>query len=111
MNATIHYLWLIPALPLLAAGILALTKQPHRHFAWMLAVGAMGLSFLLSFAAFVTTLQPHTGGETVRAVQNIPWFEFGATSLRIGWVLDPLTACMLVMVTFVGTLIFIYSVG
>src|SRR4030095_11508317 len=27
------------------------------------------------------------------------------------WVLDPLTAAMLVMVTFVGALIFIYSVG
>jgi len=31
--------------------------------------------------------------------------------LKLGWVLDPLTAVMLVMVTFVGTLIFIYSTG
>src|SRR5207247_176057 len=31
--------------------------------------------------------------------------------LRLGWVLDPLTAIMLLMVTFVGGLIFIYSVG
>src|ERR1041385_1100771 len=33
------------------------------------------------------------------------------TSLQLGWVLDPLTAVMLLMVTFVGLLIFIYSVG
>src|SRR5206468_2046122 len=59
----------------------------------------------------VATLQPHSAGEAVRAVRNIPWFQFGDTTLRIGWVLDPLSACMLVMVTFVGTLIFIYSVG
>src|ERR1043166_1636111 len=111
MNTIIHYLWLIPVLPLLAAGVLALTKQPHRLFAATLAIGAMGLSFVLSFAAFLTTLQSHGSGETVRAVQNVPWFQFADTSLRIGWVLDPLTACMLVMVTFVGTLIFIYSVG
>ena len=31
--------------------------------------------------------------------------------MDIGWVLDPLTAIMLVMVTFVGMLIFIFSVG
>src|SRR6202042_503023 len=29
----------------------------------------------------------------------------------LGWMLDPLTAVMLVMVTFVGLLIFIYSIG
>src|SRR5206468_757509 len=59
----------------------------------------------------VATLQPHSAGEAVRAVRNIPWFQFGDTTLRIGWVLDPLSACMVVMVTFVGLLIFIYSVG
>src|SRR6476660_9306438 len=107
----VQYLWLVPFLPLLAAGILALTKQPHRRFAAILAIVAMGVSFLLSLTAFIATLHPHGGTETVRAVQNIPWFQFGDITLRIGWVLDPLTACMLVMVTFVGTLIFIYSVG
>ena len=35
----------------------------------------------------------------------------GKRWLQLGWVLDPLTAVMLVMVTFVGLLIFIYSVG
>ena len=36
---------------------------------------------------------------------------FGETTLRLGWVLDPLTACMIVMVTFVGALIFVFSIG
>src|SRR5687767_3917589 len=35
----------------------------------------------------------------------------GNTSLRLGIALDPLTAVMLVMVTFVGLLIFIFSAG
>jgi len=114
MNGILNSLWLIPALPLLAAGILAVTKQPHRRFAWIVAVGAMGVSFVLSMAAFLATLHPPAGEETLHAVRNINWFQFGDTSaavLRIGWVLDPLTACMLVMVTFVGSLIFIYSIG
>src|SRR5438477_8314214 len=114
MNSILLYLWLVPVLPLVAAGILSLTKQPHRRFAATLAIGAMVLSFILSVFAFLATLHPHAEGEAARAVQNITWFHFGATAdatLRIGWVLDPLTACMLVMVTFVGSLIFIYSVG
>ena len=35
----------------------------------------------------------------------------GDTALRLGWVLDPLAAVMLVMVSLVGLLIFIYSLG
>jgi len=71
----------------------------------------MILAFALSCAAFVSTLGAHTGMEVERHVYNFNWFQFGDTWLKLGWVLDPLTAIMLVMVTFVGLLIFIYSVG
>jgi NADH-quinone oxidoreductase subunit L len=37
--------------------------------------------------------------------------QFGSEWVKLGWVLDPLAAVMLVMVTFVGLLIFIYSVA
>ena len=35
----------------------------------------------------------------------------GGEWVKLGWMLDPLTAVMLVMVCFVGLLIFIYSTG
>ncbi len=44
-------------------------------------------------------------------VFNFPWLQFGNEWLKLGWMLDPLTAVMLLMVTFVGLLIFIYSTG
>ena len=50
-------------------------------------------------------------GQPGTEVVNFPWLQFGSEWLRLGWVLDPLTAVMLVMVTFVGLLIFIYSAG
>jgi NADH-quinone oxidoreductase subunit L len=50
-------------------------------------------------------------GQAVRETVNFSWFQFGATSVDLGWVLDPLSAIMAVMVCFVGLLIFIYSVG
>jgi NADH-quinone oxidoreductase subunit L len=104
-------LWLIPALPVLAAGLIAVTRQPYRKRAAGLAIGSMVLSFLLALCAFAHTLKLGNGA---KEVFNFGWLQFAAGDagvLDLGWVLDPLTAVMLVMVTFVGTLIFIYSVG
>jgi NADH-quinone oxidoreductase subunit L len=111
MTRPIQTLWLIPALPLLAAGITALAKRPQRKLAATLAIGSMSVSFLLSCWAFVGTLGKHSGPGVERHVYNFNWLQFGDAWLQLGWVLDPLTAVMLVMVTFVGLLIFIYSVG
>lgn len=109
MTWIVQNLWLIPALPLLAAGLSALAKQPRRGLAATLAIGSMVLAFGLSSVAFVHTFGGH--GETARVFHNFPWFPMGESTLQLGWVLDPITAAMLVMITFVGTLIFIFSVG
>src|SRR5204862_6929936 len=111
MTGLVQNLWLIPALPLLAAGVTALAKRPRRAFAATLAIGSMGVSFLLSCEAFTETLREHPGAGVERQVHNFNWLQFGDAWLQLGWMLDPLTAVMLVMVTFVGLLIFIYSVG
>src|SRR6266446_3526335 len=111
MDRIVHSVWLIPALPLLAAGLSAFAKQRHRRFAASLAIGSMMLALALSCVAFVATLQHSGHGEAGRQVFNFPWFQLGDTWLRLGWVLDPLAAIMLVMVSLVGLLIFIYSLG
>jgi NADH-quinone oxidoreductase subunit L len=100
-------LWLIPALPMLAAGLSALAPQRARKFSAALAIGSMVISFLLALCAFTQAL----GHPGVEQVSNFNWFQFGDQWVQLGWLLDPLTAVMLVMVTFVGTLIFIYSTG
>lgn len=111
MNSLVQTLWLIPALPLLAAGIIALLKRPQRKPAAALAIGSMALAFLVSCVAFAATLQPEAGKGAVQLIHNFDWFDLGGSALRLGWLLDPLTAGMLVMVTFVGALIFIFSTG
>ncbi len=106
MTWIVQNLWLIPALPFLAAGFGALLRQRSRMPAASLAIGSMALSFLLSLCAFA-----HALAHPAIQVFNFRWFQFGDQWLQLGWVLDPLTAVMLVMVTFVGLLIFIYSIG
>src|SRR5579859_7816262 len=102
----VRYLWLIPALPTLAAGIGALLKRGQRTLAATLAICSMSASFVLAVVAFAHLLLT-----PARLFINIPWMQFGNDWVRLGWVLDPLAAVMLVMVTFVGLLIFIYSVA
>ncbi|MSU46356.1 MAG: NADH-quinone oxidoreductase subunit L [Lacunisphaera sp.] len=105
MTLPVQYLWLIPALPLLAAGIGALTPRNGRNLAAGSAILAMAVAFVLSCFALNGALQ----APATHAVYNFAWFDLGHDALRLGLLLDPLTAFMCVMVTFVGLLIFIFS--
>jgi len=109
MTWIVQNLWLVPALPVFAAAISALLGRRNRILAAALAIGSLAVSFLLSLCAFAHVLANH-GADQVLTF-NFRWFQFGNEWLQLGWMLDPLTAVMLVMVTFVGLLIFIYSVG
>lgn len=107
MSNTASTLWLIPALPLLAAVLTTFVGKTQKSLASGLAIGGMAGAFLLSVKAFAAALGLHG----VPEVHNFLWLEYGETQMQLGWVLDPLSAMMLVMVTFVGALIFIFSVG
>ncbi len=104
-------LWLIPFLPLVAAAISAVLKRHQRKAASSLALGSMAAALVLSLWAFANVLAHSGTGPLPRQVWNFTWFSFGDAALRLGWVLDPLTVVMLVMVSLVGLLIFIYSLG
>jgi NADH-quinone oxidoreductase subunit L len=106
-----QWLWLIPAVPILASGVIAVSKQPRRKTASALAIGSLGFSLLLALIAFAHVLSGWMNGEAVRETANFTWIQVGTSHVDLGWVLDPLSAVMLVMVTFVGLLIFIYSTG
>ncbi len=73
----------------------------------MTAIGGQAIALLVSLVAFVSTLS----SPGFRSFQNFTWFVVGESPLRLGWVLDPLAAVMLVMITFVSLLIFVFSVG
>src|SRR5512146_416413 len=110
-SAITGILWLVPALPILASGVITLLKQPRRRAAATLSIGSLAISLLISIAAFAHVLSGWLAGNAVREVSNFTWIRFGGSAVELGWVLDPLAAIMLVMVSLVGLLIFIYSVG
>jgi len=103
----IDHLWLIPAVPFAASLIILSLSNARRKTAAALAVLGQVAVLAVSIIAFLPTLQTHG----FRAVQNFTWFTFGEQTLRLGFVLDPLAAAMLVMISLVGLCIFVFSVG
>ena len=100
-------LWLIPAVPLGASLIILSSGNSRRRTAAALAILGQIAALVLSIIAFLLTL----AAPGFRAIHNFTWFTFGDQALRIGWVLDPLAAAMMVMITLVGLCIFVFSVG
>ena len=100
-------LWLVPAIPLAAAALILALGPTHRRSAAGAAILGQVIAFALAICAFLPTL----AAPGWRAVHNFAWFTFGTFPLRIGWLLDPLSAAMLLMITLVSLCIFIFSVG
>src|SRR2546429_9902984 len=94
MTWLVPNLWLIPALPLVAAAVTALARRPQRRLAATLALGSVILAFSLSWAAIVLIFGAHTGMGGERHGYNFNLFQFGNPWLQLGLGLDPLTARM-----------------
>jgi NADH-quinone oxidoreductase subunit L len=100
-------LWLIPAVPLAASLIILSLVNSRRSAAAALAVIGQIAAFALSILSFLPTLRV----PGYRSVHNFTWFTFGEQTLRIGWMIDPLAAAMLLMISLVSLCIFIFSIG
>ena len=99
--------WLIPLVPLGASLLILTLRKTRGSGAFALAIMGQIAALTIAVLSFSWTLQ--TPG--ARAVQNFTWVTFGDQVLRLGCVLDPLAAAMLVMITFVGLWIFVFSNG
>jgi NADH-quinone oxidoreductase subunit L len=131
-----NQLWLIPVLPLagfLVNGLVALVAsssraekesgadQPgaplpyaQRLFHGLVGVGSVGFAAVLAFAAVVPYVlgSTHNPEGLAPVVQRVyTWMAAGDYSVDVAFRLDALSALMLSFVTFVGTLIHLYSVG
>jgi NADH-quinone oxidoreductase subunit L len=104
-------LWLIPFIPLVGSIINGLFgKRFIRNEAVIggIATGAVFLSFLISASCFFQLL-----GDPVKVHQQVvaSWMTVGKLQIDWGFLLDPLSALMLMVVTGVGSLIHLYSIG
>jgi len=104
----ISLVWLIPAFPLAAFLVNGLFgRRWLGHMTGVIASVAVGLSALLSIGVFLEVL----GGKTQTVVALYRWIAVGDFTINVSALIDPLSSVMLLVVTVVSFLIFIYSNG
>ena len=104
------YIWLIIALPLAGAAILLLAGRRTNRWGHWLGILMVWASFALGATMFATML-----GEPAeeRGVQQTlyTWISSGSFTATVGFQLDQLSMIFVLLITGVGGLIHIYSVG
>lgn len=100
-------LLLIPVLPLIATVVVGLFgRQLPRSAAHVITIAGVGFAFALSAFVFLETLDGFTTNETVYT-----WLTSGRLTFEVGFLIDNLTAMMMVVVTFVSLMVHIYTIG
>lgn len=102
---------LIPAAPLVGFLLISLNYKRLGHTTTaVIACGVVLLSFLLSLYLFSNMLQL---SEDQRSMQVVlaNWFSAGDFSVNISFLVDPLSIIMIMIITGVGFLIHVYSIG
>ncbi|MBI1784099.1 NADH-quinone oxidoreductase subunit L, partial [Candidatus Sumerlaeota bacterium] len=103
-------IWIIPLLPFSAFLINGLFGRWLKEMGGWIAVCMMGFAALLS---------AQMGWQAAAGQVELPldsgpiwdWISVGSLQISVGFHYDQLTAVMLFVVTFVGALVFLYSIG
>ncbi|HVP68536.1 MAG TPA: NADH-quinone oxidoreductase subunit L [Anaeromyxobacteraceae bacterium] len=111
----VSYLWLIPLFPALGAlanslfGI-RLQRAFGKRAVHLIAIAMMVLSFSVAVRAF---LELYALAPADRFLSQTLWrmLSAGQLSFDLGFALDPLSMMMVLIITFIGTLIHVFSIG
>ena len=112
MNAelTASLLWLIPALPLLGAAILLLGGRATDRWGHLLGTGLAIASFAVALIMF-TGMVSRSADDRVVSDVLFSWVPVGELQVDFGFLLDQLSMCFVLLITGVGSLIHVYSIG
>jgi NADH-quinone oxidoreductase subunit L len=138
VNGILDYLWLVPALPLLGVvlnGAIALfAERPfllkeaeghgaghddahghhetptYRNLVAFIAPAVVGAAFVVALLCVLSLASRPADGRTFVQIL-FPWIQAGSLLVPAGLQLDPLSSVMALVVTGVGFLIHVYSVG
>jgi len=104
------FVWLLIALPLLGAAVLLLGGRRTDKFGPLLATAMSWGSFLVGVAIILHLI----GLPTEERAQHLTlwnWVPAGSFQLDLGLLADPLSLTFVMLITFVGSLIHVYSIG
>lgn len=103
-------MWLVVALPLLGAAILLLGGKATDRWGHLLGTAMPIGSFAISVAMFLSLMGRDEADRSV-GQHLYDWIEVGGLHVGMDLLYDPLSALFLLLITGVGSLIHVYSIG
>lgn len=104
------FTWALIALPLLGAFLILTFGKQLKKLAPYLAISLSSASFILGFYMFLQMLaRPDSERGFVSSLYQ--WISAGSLNVSFGLQLDQLSIAFVLLITFVGTMIHIYSLG
>src|SRR5919198_5007246 len=106
-----NYAWLLLVLPLLGFAITGgWGRRMPRSFSSWIGCGVVGAAFVVAVVVLFQ-IRSEAPAAQFHDLTYYRWVDAGTFHLTFGFLIDPLTSVMLLIVTGVGFLIHIYSVG
>jgi NADH-quinone oxidoreductase subunit L len=110
-----QHAWLVPLLPACAFVVIVFLTRPWQKLSAVVAVGSMAMSCVIATLAAYGIFTNHDYIEKP-LVYATRWFSLGLPGMpdllvEVGVQLDPVSAMMMFMVSFIATFIFLYSIG
>jgi len=102
--------WLLVALPLVGAAVLLLGGRRTNRFGPLLATALSWASFVIGAAIFLAMLG-RAAEQRAESLFLFVWIPAGKFHVDAGMLIDPLSMSFVMLVTFVGSLILVYSLG
>jgi NADH-quinone oxidoreductase subunit L len=107
----LDYVGLIPLFPAIGFALnLFFGRRLSKGTVGLIACGAIGLSFLVSLLVFVDLLNLPPANRSVEKILY-PWILSGDFQAKVGFLIDPLSMVMMMVVSGVSFVIHIYSHG
>ena len=104
------YAWLLVALPMLGAAVLLLGGRATDKWGPMFATAMSWASFAVGFLIWMSMLS-RGDGERPASLYLFDWVPAGSFNVSAGMLVDQLSVAFVLLVTFVGSLIHVYSLG
>ena len=102
--------WLLIALPLLGAAVLLLGGRRTNRVGHLVGTAASSAAFVVAAVLFVALLA-RPAEERAVTQDLFTWVAAGSFRVNAGLLVDPLSLAFVLLVTFVGSLIHVYSIA
>jgi len=105
----INLVWLVPLIPFLGFVINGLGRNTFsKGLIGFIGSGVILISFVISIGIFLAL-----GSDTVKSheIFLFDWISAGSLKIPLSFLVDPLSAVMLLIITGIGFLIHVYSIG